>query len=191
MGTLSEMIKMTFPIKNYKLDNGRLVYKEMESYAAALDVIRECADEILRECISTTAQNRGLEFYEKLFGKVRDDLEIEKRRNMINNMLTLSTNDNTVEGIHHFFRSVGLECDIIENPIVYDVYIYSHDHTLSRAQQDNIIERAKKFMPYHLTFTVDFRTIDFDGLDALGLIFGRIDDMNMTWQEFERYNWEE
>ncbi len=191
MGTLSEMIKMTYPIKNYKLNNGTLVYKELQSYSQALDLLRECADEVLRECISSTAQARGLEFYERLFGKARDDLELDKRRDMISNMLTLSSNDNTVEGIYHFFRSVGIECDIIENPMVYDVYIYSHDHTLSRVQQDNIIDRAKKFLPYHLTFTVDFRTIDFDGLDALELTFGGLDDKNMTWQEFERYNGEE
>ena len=75
--------------------------------------------------------------------------------------------------------------------MVYDVYIYSHDHTLSRTQQDNIIERASEFLPYHLTFTVDFRTIDFGGLDALGLTFSAIDNMEMTLQDFERYNGEE
>ncbi len=190
MGTLREMLLMTYPVKAYTLNNGTIVYKEYQSYAASLDVLREIADEILRERISSTAQSRGLEFYEGLCGPVRDDLTLEKRREMICSLLTLGANDNTLAGIRHFFDSVGIECDIIENPSVYDVYIYSHDHTLSRAQQDNIIDRAGRFMPYHLTFTVDFRTIDFGGLDALELTFQEIDDMDMTWQDFERFNGE-
>ena len=190
MGTLRDMLLMTYPIKAYTLDNSTIVYKEYQSYAAALDVLRDTAEEILAECVSSTAENRGLEFYEKLFGPVRDDLSLQKRREMIGSLLTLTTNDNTLSGIYRFFESVGLECDIIENPSVYDVYIYSHDHTLTRTQQDNIIERASRFMPYHLTFTVDFRTVDFAGLDALGLTFQQIDDMHMNWQDFERFNGE-
>ena len=105
-------------------------------------------------------------------------------------MLTLTSNDNTVEGIRHFFESLGIECGIIEDPSGYFVYIRSLDQTLSRTRQDYIIKRAEMFMPYHLTFTVDFRTIDFGGLDALGLTFGELDDMDMTWQDFERFNGE-
>ncbi len=190
MNTLGEMLLMTMPVKAYTINNGSTVYKEYQSYAEALEVLRETADEIAKECVLSTAENRGLEFYERLTGSARDDLTLEKRRELISSMLTLTSNDNTVEGIRHFFESLGIECGIIEDPSGYFVYIRSLDQTLSRTRQDYIIKRAEMFMPYHLTFTVDFRTIDFGGLDALGLTFGELDDMYMTWQDFERFNGE-
>lgn len=190
MGSLNEMLKM-LPAGLYSRKNYTLVYKELESYACVLDTLKECADEILRECTVVSAQSKGLEFYERMYGPARTDLDIQKRRDMLCDMLTLSSNDNTSEGIYHFFRSVGLDCEITEDPTAYDLYILSHDKNLTAAQQDSITERAAMFLPYHLTFTIDFRTIDFDGLDALGLTFAQIDAKEMTWKDFERYNGEE
>ena len=92
MGTLRDMLLMTYPIKAYTLDNSTIVYKEYQSYAAALDVLRDTAEEILAECVSSTAENRGLEFYEKLFGPVRDDLSLQCKLN--------SDYKNTLSQIH-------------------------------------------------------------------------------------------
>ena len=132
-----------------------------------------------------TAEGDGLVFYEKLVGAPRDDLDVDARREMIVSLINLNMNDNTLDGIKRFFKSLNFECEITENPSVFDLYIKPLNSGYSTSEKQYIINRAKDFLPCHLTFTIDFRNSTWADYDSSGKTFKQIDDMNLTWEEFE------
>lgn len=190
--SLTNMLKALLPVGVYKLNNGTNVYKELQSYCAALDVFKETVDSVLSEISPVCAIGDGLVFYEKLFGDEKYSYSIEQRRRMILTMLLLGANDNTVEGIKRFFASLGVECELEEYFNTCFLYVYVlNSESFDSEERKNIIERAKEFLPCHLEFSVDFRTIDWDTLDSYDRTFAQIDALDMTWGEFEAYNGEQ
>lgn len=191
MGSLENMVKAMKTIPLYSLKIYTTVYKELQSYAVELDMLTETVDELINECFLSTASDYGLTFYEKTLGRERSDLSIEKRREMLIQAQLMNVNDNTLSGFYRFFLSVGLECDIVENPYIFDIYILAKGRDYSAAEQDYIIEKAKNFLPCHLTFTVDFRTVNWDVFDSFCSTFDNIENKNLTWDDFERYKEDE
>ena len=64
----------------YRLEEDAVVYRELQTYARALDSRRETLDEILREAMIQTAASYGLDYREQLFGPVNQALGAEERR---------------------------------------------------------------------------------------------------------------
>lgn len=188
MSSLESMIKAMSVIPLYSLKtNVTTVHKELQSYAAALDVLSEFVSEIIKEHILSTACDCGLALFEKMTGRVRTDLTLEQRREMLIRSQMLGINDNTLEGIYRFFQSVGLDCVIEENPASSYMYISAEGRDYPREEQDYIVEMAENFLPCHLDFLIDFRKADFNYFDSLNLTFDEIDSKNYTWDNFERY----
>lgn len=187
MSAIDNMTKAMQPLSIYSLGNYTAVYKELESYAVGLDILTEIADELVKECFIATASGYGLSIYEKLNGPERTDLTTEQRRKMLIQSVTLNCNDNTLEGVYKFFSSLGLECEITENPTVCDLYILVKGGTYSETEKKYIRDRAAEFLPCHLTFTVDFRTVNWGYLENLNLTFSEIEEKSLTWAEFENY----
>ena len=172
----------------YSLDGTTYVDSELEVYAEELDALSEEIGLIIRECIVATAENEGLRFYETLVGSLNSNLSTEKRREMIISLMNLSMNDNTKDGIKLFFKSLGVECEIVENPEIFNLYISISSGSFSTGRKRYIINRAKAFLPCHLTFTVDFRTSTWADYDSMGRTFEQIDALGLTWEEFEFRN---
>ena len=192
MSSLNNMIRAMSPIPMYSLKKiAATVYKELQSYAAELDALSEIVDELITECFLSTACDYGLSLYEKLSGKERTDLPLELRREMLIKSQMLGINDNTLDGIYRFFESLGLQCDINESPEICSIYVLAKGRVYSKTEQDYIIEMAEKFLPCHLDFTIDFRTVDWAYFDNLSLTFDEIDSKNYTWDNFERYEEEQ
>ena len=134
MSSYERMIKVMSAVGAYKIYNYTYIGKELRAYSAELDVLSDEIDEIIRECLVMTARGDGLSFYEKLVGTLDDKLDTRTRREMIVSLLNLSTNDNTPDGIKRFFKSIGLECDITENPSVFDLFIKPLSGTFSTSE---------------------------------------------------------
>lgn len=187
MNSLKRMIEAMRPISVYSLMNYTIVYKELLSYAAVLDIIDENIDELIKECYLSTAEDFGVSIYEKLDGAERTDLSIEQRRKMLENAFAVNANDNTLKGLEKFFSSIGLEYSIKERPHICDLYIRAKGRDYSETEQKYIIDRAEKFLPCHMSFTIDFRTVNWAYFDSLNLTFQEMDDKNMTWKQIEQY----
>lgn len=185
MNSKERMIKATEPITAYLLRIYTAVYKEIACYGDELDIISQTVDEIIRECFFETAEGIGLSVYEELVGAKREDLTLEQRRKMLTNLVTLNENDNTLSGIEKFFNSVGLECEITENPHICDLYILAKGRTYTSTEKSYITERAKEFLPCHLTFTIDFRTTGWAEFDAESITFAELDGRNLSWRGIE------
>ncbi len=188
MTAIQRLIKALQPLSLYSLKIYTSVYKELESYSVALDVLDEIMDEYIREGFIDTANDYGLSLYEKLYGAERTDLTLEQRREMLIQRINLNVNDNTLSGIKRFFSSLGLKCEIRENPHIFDLYILPLTGEYTSLEQEYIIEKARDFLPCHLTFTIDFRSIDWHGLQQLDLTFAEIDAKQMSWNDFEKYS---
>ncbi len=180
------MVKTMKPIGAYTLDGTTYVDNELKAYAAELDRLSAEIEEVIKESIVTTAEGDGLRFYERLVGTLDDNTSTDLRREMIIYLLNLNMNDNTPDGIKKFFKSIGLECEITENPAIFDLYIKPLGGEYSISERKYIINRAKDFLPCHLTFTIDFREATWADYDSKGRTFKQIDALGLSWEEFEQ-----
>lgn len=185
MGSFESMANVLSAVGAYDIDSGSEVRRELRSYALELDALSEEIEEVLGESVVVTAEDEGLLFYEKLVGRLGNGLSLEDRREMIIYLLTLNSNDNTIGGIEKFFRSLGLECEIYERPHIFDLYIVPLSRDFTVREKRFIINRAKEFLPCHLTFTIDFRTSTWADYDNANLTFAEIDALGKTWNYFE------
>ncbi len=185
MSSYNSMVQAMGSVGVYSLDGNSFVDRELKAYAQELDAFSGGIDEIIRESIVATAESDGLLFYEKIVGTLGNGLPIESRREMIESLLRLNSNDNTLGGITRFFRSLGLECEIEELPSIFDLYIKPIGGSYTLSERKYIVSRAKQFLPCHLTFLIDFRSTTWAGYDSSEKTFREIDALQMTWEDFE------
>lgn len=181
------MVRAFEPIGQYNITNNSLIAKELSCYAAEFDSISTEINRVIRECLVITAENVGLEFYEKIVGSPRDDLSTGLRREMLVALMNLGVNDYTLSGILRFFQSLNFDCNILERPHIFDLYITPVGGTYTDTQRRYIISRAKDFLPCHLSFTIDFRQIAWSDYDNSNRTFAQIDAMNLSWEQFEQF----
>ena len=190
MDTIYYMISAMGAVGLYDLTPGSHIYNEMRTYAESFDALYEAIDDILDECFIQTADDIGLEMYEELTGRIRDDLTLEKRREMALALVNIKPDDFTPDGAERFFDSLGLECEITEYPQNFEMLIIPTAGEYSRSEQERIRERAEEFMPCHITCTVEFRDADWDTYDGLDNTFDDWDALDFTWNALDRYEGE-
>ena len=181
------MLGAMHPFGVYALDIYNLVYKELQTYAETLDGVTADIDETLRENFVITANNSGLEAYERLIGAPRTELETELRRSMVKALLNVGENDFTIDGIMRYFESIDFHCEIEEDPMFFNLLIIPAEREYTHTEQEFIRERAKEFLPCHLSFTIEFRNADWDTYDFCENTFDRWDSFDYTWDELDKY----
>ena len=187
MGSLENMVRAMLPIGAYSLNKWDLVYKELETYSRSFDEIGAAVDELIRERFITTAEGEGLERYERIIGPVRDDLETELRREMLKALFTVGENDFTLDGLHRFLDSLGFECSVVEDPSDFHLLMIPQGREYSPAEQELIRERVGEFIPCHLTYTIEFRSADWDEYDSLSKTFDDWDALDLCWDDIDKY----
>lgn len=187
MGSLDNMKRSLRPIGMYSLNISDNVNKELRTYSAEFDELTQDISKAIGECFLQTAEDTGLEVYERMIGAPRDDLDLSQRREMLRTLFNVSVNDYTPSGVQRFFDSLGFECDITEDPQHYEMLIVPGEREYSPVEREYINARAAAFLPCHLTFTIEFRTIDWDGYDALEKSFDEWDALDLSWNELDKY----
>lgn len=182
------MVNSLTPLQIYNISQGSLVNAELLSYCAALDDLEGELDGLLKEMFITTAESYGIENYEKIWGAPRNDLPLEKRKEMILKRLSTNYDDFSLAAMEEFLLSLNMDARIIENPADYQVYVDCNKTVYTKAQRKWIEREIKNFFPAHLHVYVDFRTIDWDDLDALKRIYNNIDNLRYTWDDIENYS---
>ncbi len=187
MSTLSTMADALAATGLYTLKNYTGVYKELQSYAAELDELYDIYEELIRECFISTAEDYGITLYETLDGPARTSYTLDERRKMLTAQYNITCNDNTLAGVLKYLNSLGLECEITEYPLIYDVYIKASGE-YTDAQKSYFLSKAEAFLPCHLTFSIDFRVgVAWDTYDARGFTFDELDVRGFTWRYMESY----
>lgn len=157
---------------------------ELQVYAEELERSHEELDRLLRERFIVTAQDEGLTAYEALFGPIRTDEPIQKRRELLLLRLSLKDGDFTPAGIRKALDSLGVEYELSEYPHLQKLNIsVTSDH--SALEQAYIRRETAKMIPAHLEYQITFNTLTWGQLDALDRTFAAIDSENLTWAQID------
>lgn len=156
MNSLDSMTKKLENTKIYAVKPGGRNYAEIKAFSVGLDMIFNELDEMLREYFIYTAQSYGLTERERFTGAVRDDLSVEKRRELLK--IREQTNEKfcTPEAFNKILQGYGLGgFELIENPQknALTVKIYDALDEQNKAWVNKMIEND---FPAHLAVTVDF-----------------------------------
>lgn len=156
MDSYTSMVKKLTDTKLYSVRTGGITYAELKAFAAGLDLLFNELDEMLKEYFIDTAQSYGLTERERFTGAVRDDLSIEKRRELLK--IREQTNEEfcTPEGFNKILEGYGLGgFELIENPRenALTVKIYDALDEQNKAWVNKMIEND---FPAHLAVTVEF-----------------------------------
>ena len=167
----------------YEVDYNYLWY-ELMTYASEIDTINADIIDMLNECFINTASSYGLSNRELVIGALRDDLDIEKRREMLTLRERIDTSCFTVPKIKQALESFGLEFELIEYPSLYTVVVDTIGH-YDKKQQTWIRNEVRKIMPAHLSVDVIFNGLRWQTIDLKNNTFSYMDSLFMTWKEID------
>ena len=156
MNSLDSMTKKLENTKIYAVKPGGRNYAEIKAFSVGLDMIFNELDEMLREYYIDTAQSYGLTERERFTGAVRDDLSIEKRRELLKTREQTNEKFCTPEAFNKILQGYGLGgFELIENPQknALTVKIYDALDEQNKAWVNKMIEND---FPAPLAVTVDF-----------------------------------
>lgn len=156
MNSLDSMTKKLENTKIYAVKPGGRTYAELKAFAAGLDLLFNELDEMLKEYFIDTAQSYGLTERERFTGAVRDDLSIEKRRELLK--IREQTNEEfcTPEGFNKILEGYGLgNFKITENPSQNALSVKISD-SLSKLNKVWVNKMIENDFPAHLEITVEF-----------------------------------
>lgn len=185
MKSLESMINKLSPLKLYNLNKGSINYAELGAFAVGLDLLRDALDELLRESFIATSQTYGIETAEKAVGKVRDDLTLSKRREMLTERLSLNTADFTPKGFKKMLRLMGVEGEIQEYPEDLRIVVDLSNEQLSASQKEWVLYQAAALLPAHLDFDVVFSGFNWERSDSINSTFAIIDAKGYAWNEID------
>ncbi|WP_449075855.1 putative phage tail protein [Ruminococcus sp.] len=156
MDSYTSMVKKLTDTKLYSVRTGGRTYAELKAFSTGLDLLFNELDEMLKEYFIDTAQSYGLTERERFTGAVRDDLSIEKRRELLK--IREQTNEEfcTPEGFNKILEGYGLgNFKITENPSQNALSIKISD-SLSELNKVWVNKMIEKDFPAHLEITVEF-----------------------------------
>lgn len=188
MSANDNMKRRMEPLGLYDLSVLTDLHKELATYGFFLDKEKAQADNLLKEIIITTAEDYGLEMRERLWGIPRTELTTEERRLAIEKRLGIDYSDCTLNAMLNFFNSLGLNAEITEVCEKERIYIHiTNGSGFSYAVRKYMTKQAEEFFPAHLEIYIDYRTIDWDGLDQKLTMFNTYDSFNFTWDRLEHF----
>lgn len=188
MSALNSLLKKLEPLHIYNITENSNIYRELQVYAAALDLFSEDVDTLLSEGFYVTAESFGLESMEKLWGKARDDLSLERRREMICLRNAFGLNDFTLAGINKLVSFLGLDnAQVEEYPKLHRIVIDASGRAYSNGQRNWIHSQLEALLPAHLEFDIVWEGFSFDVMDNKKLTFDSMDAKSFTWSEIDIY----
>ena len=158
MSSYDSMKNKMLPLGLYSFAEGSVVDNELNAYAAALDPLFDKIDEMTRESFISTAESYGLSEREKFIDRVKPQLTVEKRRELLINQEKAVTCDGTAVGFNRFLSDCGLtNFRVHEFPIRQRIAIYINDD-LNEGEKSLIGYKIAQAAPVHLNVQVYYRT---------------------------------
>ena len=179
----NSMAKSLGALSLYDLESEN-ISNELKAYAFIIDEINDELIEMLQECFIDTASTYGLANRELIIGAVRDDLTIEKRREMLKLRESITKSSFTVEKIKESLRSFGLEFELHEYPSLYIVNVNAKG-SYTTEEQAWIRSEINKIMPAHLQVQVVFCGPTWEQSDENDSTFSYIDSLDYTWDTID------
>lgn len=181
MASLEEMIKILQPTGLYRLEEDSLVYRELQTYAAAIDRTAERAEEILRESMVQTACSYGLDSKEQLLGRCGEGLSVDERRRRIIHRLSAMPEGFNRGGVERALLSLGYNAEITEDA-ANETLIFEPLGENARAEDYLVlIDGIREILPVQLRFVFALPAPTWNELDAKDESFAAHDAAALPW----------
>lgn len=181
-GYLRELLR---PLRVYELE-GTANAAELEAQGQALDGAAETLEEIQREMLVSTAQDRGLEAVEVLLERRPVAASLEDRRAALAALLRIGGDSFTLAAINDTLRGCGVNAAASETSAPGRVVVaFPGVPGIPEgfAQLREIIERI---LPAHLGVEYDFWYVTWRELEERFATWGDIEAVGPTWEELEK-----
>lgn len=185
MDSLNSMVSKLSATGIYSLNEDSNVYSELKAYAEGLDVLVSELEVMLRECFFSTAEDYGLERAERLWGNVHNDMDTEKRRQMLLARSSFGAGDFTLEGTEKLMKILGISGAVFEYPALQRISVDVSDDDYSEGQRIWIISQLRALLPAHLDVDVVFSGLDWNQVDSKNLTFEEMENRALTWEEID------
>ncbi|WP_195985447.1 hypothetical protein [Clostridium sp. D33t1_170424_F3] len=186
MNTLNSMKKALRATGLYALTGETLADRELDAYAAGLDVLAEQIEALRAESFVPTADREGLMQREAQFGLSPAGKTVQERRDALLLYGAVTSNSNTPAFYDAFFTSLGLSMELVEDA---EPRIYWNDRSEQGEPAERMARarRIQNFLPAHLPAILDFRTIFWNTIDRAERTFQEMDAAGMDWDAVDRY----
>ncbi len=185
MNSIDTIKDKLIPLGIYDLSITTQVYKELLTYATEIDILLKLIEEQEKESFIGSASSYGLKVWENIFGENREYMDIEKRRELLEERLSIGGQNFTRSGEEDILKSLGLDFYLYEYPRQNYMNIKCIGE-YTNAQKNKFEYDVDNLLPSHLEIFLDFRNFDFDYIDNLSYTFSQLDNKNMTWEEIEQ-----
>lgn len=162
------------------------ISSEILTYAIEFDRLNDNIDEMLRECFISTACDYGISLRELVIGAVRDDLDIEKRRQMLTMRECININDFNISGIQKALNSFNVDSIITEYPS-FNMVTVNAIGGYTQKERSWIKTEIEKIMPAHLDVQIIFNGLSWEEFDNKDITFSELDGKDMTWDEIDNF----
>lgn len=187
MNMLEKLINAHSALKIYNIKEGSNIYAELSAYSVGLELLNNELEEIEKEAFISTAETYGLSLAEKLWGRQRDDLSLEKRREMILKRSSFGYDDFTLEGIEKLLGFLGIDGEIQEYPQLHRITVTITDENLTDGQKNWILSQMLALFPAHLEADAVFAGFCWEDIESNNLTFDSMENCNMTWSQIDIY----
>ena len=182
---LVSMTALLDPLRLYDLSEGSHVFRELQAYAAGLELFRQRLERCRDDLFLATCSLERLARWEELL-----DLPVARsgeasRREMAAVKLSLGEGDFTPEGIRRSLLAAGLEAALQEEFSrrlirVTDARIIGGYQTL-----DEVKQQVRRMLPAHLEVEFDIGILTWEMFEGFGLDFAAWDRRDFTWEWFD------
>lgn len=182
---LASMTALLDPLRLYDLSEGSHIFRELQAYAAGLELFRQrlkrCRDDLF---LATCSLERLARWEELLDLPVARSGEASRRK-MAAVKLSLGEGDFTPEGIRRSLLASGLEAALQEEFSrrlirVTDARIIGGYQTL-----DEVKQQVRRMLPAHLEVEFDIGILTWEMFEGFGLDFAAWDRRDFTWEWFD------
>lgn len=160
MSSFYSMREKLLPLGIYTDEPGSELYCEQQAFAAGLDLLFEQLEEMEAELFISTAETYGLSEREKLFGRVREDLTLSQRRELLCKRELMNFEVLTLEAFGRVLESWGVsDYSFVESLTRARLTVRITD-ALDETQQRVIEERANIEIPAHAEVRITYGISD-------------------------------
>ncbi len=195
MSSINSIKKSLKPLGIYKLNAQGLLNAELSAYACELDTLNSEIEKLEKECFISTAEDYGITLREQLYDFSKSLWDVSKKRQRILGISLVKPTSFTKADLENILAIYGIEAAILEDTETGNIYInciskndlFENVFLSDSQNESSTINQIEKFMPAHLTFEVDFRTISWDAIEELDKTFDQMDAKGYNWDKIDNY----
>ena len=187
-GALDHLRQTLGALKLYRLTEGSLVDRELQSYAAGLEPVEAALERIERNAFPSTCDEATLHRWETLLQlPQKPGLPLEQRRQMVEGMLAVTPADGNRAGVLRSLAAVGLAAQLEETPPLGPVVLRTDTALEGYEDLDALKRTAYGMLPAHLAAVFDVGVLTWAQFDQFGLRWSDWDGADFSWQWFDLY----